>query len=113
MTSAGDLTHKVHCQKRTGGPDGYGNIVTGAFVTQFTVHAAYRHLRGGESVIASRLEGVHPALITVRRSSRTLQITNDWQLVDARTGTVWAVNDVTHEEDRQWITLLCREGVAS
>jgi len=109
---AADLYYRIHCQKRIEQDDGYGNTV-GEFQTQFTVRAAYRHLRGGETVIASRLENKHPALITVRASSRTRQINSDWRLVDARDNSVWAVRDVTPETDRQWISLLCERGVAS
>lgn len=110
--TAGDLYYKVDCQKRAAVDDGEGNT-RGEFATQFTVRAAYRHLRGGEGVLASRLENKHPIVITLRRSSDTLQITADWRLVDARDGTIWAVKDVTHETDRQWISLLCERGVAA
>jgi len=109
---AGDLYYRIHCQKRAAVDDGYGNTV-GGFETQFTVRAAYRHLRGGETVIASRLENKHPVLITVRTSAQTRQIRADWRLVDARDGTAWAVRDVTHETDRQFIALLCERGVAA
>ncbi len=109
---AGDIYYKVHCQKRVEQDDGYGNTVSD-FATQFTVRASYRHLRGGETVIASRLENKHPVIITVRSSSQTRQINADWRLVDARDGTEWAVRDVTHETDRQWIALLCERGVAA
>jgi len=110
--SAQSLYYKVHCQKRIEQDDGYGNTVSD-FATQFTVRAAYRHLRGGETVIASRLESKHPVVITVRASSQTRQINSDWRLVDARDGTEWAVRDVTPETDRQFITFLCESGVAA
>ncbi len=110
--TAGDLYYKVHCQKRVEVDDGAGNTV-GNFATQFTVRAAYRHLRGGETVIASRLENRHPVIIAVRSSSQSRQINTDWRLVDARDGTAWAVRDVTHETDRQFISLLCERGVAA
>ena len=109
---AADLYYRIHCQKRIEQDDGYGNTV-GEFQTQFTVRAAYRHLRGGETVIASRLESKHPVVITVRASSQTRQINSDWRLVDARDGTEWAVRDVTPETDRQFITFLCESGVAA
>lgn len=109
---AGDLHYRVHCQKRIEQDDGYGNTVSD-FATQFTVRASYRHLRGGETVIASRLENKHPMIITLRSSTQTRQINSDWQLVDARDNSVWAVRDVTPETDRQWISLLCERGVAS
>ncbi|MGB3486672.1 MAG: phage head closure protein [Xanthobacteraceae bacterium] len=109
---AGDLYYRVHCQKRVERDDGYGNMVA-EFTTQFTVRAAYRHLRGGETVMASRLENRHPVLITVRASSQTRQITSDWRLVDARDGIECAIRDVTPETDRQFITFLCESGVAA
>lgn len=112
MTDAPSLYYMVHCQKRTEIDDGYGNTVSD-FATQFTVRASYRHLRGGETVIASRLENKHPIIITVRSSSQTRQITSAWRLVDARDGTEWAVRDVTQETGRQWIALLCESGVAA
>lgn len=111
--TAQDLRYRVHCQKRGEVEDGHGNTVSGDFATVFTVRAAYRHARGGEAVMAARLENRHPVFITVRRSSDTMQITADWRLLDSRDGTVWAVRDVTHETDRQWITLLCEGGVAA
>lgn len=110
--SANDLYYKVNCQKRVAQSDEYGNTVSD-FATQFAVRAAYRHLRGGETVIASRLESKHPVVITVRASSQTRQISSDWRLVDARDGTEWAVRDVTPETDRQFISFLCESGVAA
>lgn len=112
VIGAGDLYYRVHCQRRVQIDDGAGNTV-GAFATHFTVYAAYDHLRGGEAVIASRLENKHPVIITVRASSQTRQINSDWRLIDARDGTAWAVRDVTHETDRKWISLLCERGVAA
>ncbi|MBN8974556.1 MAG: head-tail adaptor protein [Rhizobiales bacterium] len=111
-TDAARLYERVHCQKRVAHDDGYGNTV-GEFETQFTVRAGYHHLRGGEAVIASRLENRHPVLITVRSSSQTRLIDSNWRLVDARIGTEWAIRDVTAETDRRNITLLCEGGVAS
>lgn len=113
MTAAGDLFYRVHCQKRAAIDDGMGNTVSGDWETQFSVNAAYKHVRGREEVLAGRLEGVHPILITVRRTSQTVLITSDWKLVDARDGTEWAVRDVTHETDRAFITFLCASGVAA
>jgi SPP1 family predicted phage head-tail adaptor len=110
--SAPSLYYKVHCQKRVEQDDGYGNTVSD-FATQFSVRAAFVHLRGGEMVIASRLENKHPMVVTLRSSAQTRQINADWQLVDARDGSKWAVRDVTPETDRQWISLLCERGVAA
>jgi SPP1 family predicted phage head-tail adaptor len=112
MAGASNLYFRIHCQKRVERDDGYGNTVA-EFATQFTVRAAYRHLRGGEAVMASRLENRHPVLITVRASSQTRLIRSDWRLIDARDDTAWAVRDVTAETDRQFITCLCESGAAA
>lgn len=112
MTSAGDLYYRFVAQKRQQVEDGFGNTV-GDFVEQFTVHGAIKHLRGGEDVLASRLEGVHPVLITVRNSWLTRKITTDWRMIDTRNSTEYAVRDVTHETDRAFISLLCASGVAA
>ncbi len=112
MTGAGDLFYRFTAQKRTPQEDGYGNTVAD-FVEQFSVSGAIKHLRGGEDVLASRLGGVHPLLITVRDTSLTRKITTDWRLIDARTGTEYAIRDVTPETDRAFISLLCESGVAT
>lgn len=113
--SAGDLHYKVDCQKEVAGVDELGNPVPGAggWTTQCTVRAAYRHLRGGEDIMAGRLQGRHTQVITVRASSQTRQITAGWRLIDARDGTVFNVRDVTAETDRMWVSLLCERGVAT
>jgi head-tail adaptor len=112
---AGDLYYRVDCQKKQAATDEFSNPVPGGgtWETQFSVRAAYRHLRGGESVMAGRLQGKHSQVITVRASSQTRLITAAWRLIDARDGTVFAVRDVTLETDRQWISLLCERGVAA
>lgn len=112
ITGAGDLYYRVAFDKRIDGDDGYGNVVSG-WAEQFQCRAAFRHLRGGETVIASRLQGTHIQVITVRSSSQTRAITPDWRVRDVRTGDVFNIRDVTHETDRKWISLLCEKGVAT
>lgn len=109
---AGDLYYRVAFDRRQDLNDGYGNFVAG-WQEQFQCRAAYRHLRGGEGVMASRLEGKHTQVITVRASSQTWQITTDWRVRDVRTGEVFNIRDVTVETDRAFIGLLCERGVAA
>lgn len=124
MMGAGDLTYRVAFLKREALNDGKGNTLGNKLVEQFQSRAAYRHLRGGESVMANRLSGKHVQVITVRASTLTRQITTDWVIRDVRasnetapgsgkfTGDVFNIRDVTHETDRQWISLLVEKGVA-
>ena len=111
--SAESLYYKVECQSREKIDDGMGNETSGPWETRFTTRAAFRHLRGGETVMASRLQNKHPMIITVRRSSNTMQITTDWKLVDSRDGKVYEIRDITPELDRQYLSLLVESGVAS
>lgn len=109
--SAGDLYYRVAFDKRIDADDGLGNTVSD-WQEQFQCRAAYRHLRGGESVMAGRLQGKHTQVIIVRASSQTRQVTTDWRVRDVRNGDVFNIRDVTHETDRAWVSLLCEKGVA-
>lgn len=55
------------------------------YVMQFTVAAHVQYLRGGEAVMAARLQSKQPAIITVRRSAQAREITSEWRVkVDGR-----------------------------
>ncbi len=115
---AGALRERLHAQSRADGDDGWGNPVpgTGAFATQFTVHAGLRPLRGSEAVQAARLDGRQPFVCTVRKSAQTSQITTAWQLVDAADSSkVYAVTSPPADPDGKnaWLEFLVTEGVAS
>ncbi|MBD9372110.1 phage head closure protein [Rhizobium sp. ARZ01] len=108
---ANDLFQRVAFDLRPPIDDGMGNT-QGDWQEQFQCRAAYRHLRGGESIMAGRLQGKHTQIITVRASSQTREITTDWRVRDTRTGDEFNIRDVTHENGRQWISLLIERGVA-
>jgi SPP1 family predicted phage head-tail adaptor len=109
--SAGDLKRRVAFDKRSNASDGAGGTTT-AFAEQFVVWAKYIHLRGGESVMAARLDGRHQQIVRVRTSTNTRLITSDWRARDNRNGTVFAIRDVTPTEDGAWLDFLCETGVA-
>lgn len=112
-TSAADLRERVAWEKRGVVDDGYGNEVSGPFEEQFETRAGFTHLRGGEAVIASRLEGRQPVVVRVRASSETRLIDTDWQVRDVRTGDVYAVRSVAPTPDRRWIDVMVERGVAA
>lgn len=111
MPGAGSLDQRIAVDSVVSASDGYGGTTSG-FAEQFQTSAAYIHLRGGEAVMAARLEGKHTQIIRVRSSTQTRQITTDWRVRDTRTGDVFNVRDVTPSDDRAWIDLLCEKGVA-
>lgn len=107
-----DLFHKVAFDSRAAVDDGEGNV-EGDFVQRFECRAGFTFLRGGEGVIAGRLEGRQPVVVRVRRSSNTLQIAADWQMRDLRTGVVYAVRSVVPTDDRLFIDVTAESGVAA
>lgn len=108
---AGDLVERVTFDRKGTASDGAGGTTT-AWTEQFTCRAGYTHLRGGETVIAARLEGTHVQVIRVRRSTETDAVTTDWRIRDTRSGEIFNVRDVTPTRDRQWLDFLCERGVA-
>jgi head-tail adaptor len=121
---AGQLYERVAWDKREPVDDGYGNS-EGAFVEQFQCRAGFTYLRGGETMIAGRLQGKQPIVVRVRSSSSTRQIGPDWRMRDARKGswtdsseTVWsgptyAVRSIAATPDRMWLDVMVEEGVAA
>jgi SPP1 family predicted phage head-tail adaptor len=107
---AGSLKERVSFAVRGEQDDGYGNSVAG-WVEQFQTAGAYTNLRGGETVIAARLENRHPVVVRVRSSVATRGVTSDWRLTDIRTGRQYAIRDVTHDVGRAYIDFLCESGV--
>lgn len=114
---AGALTERLHFQQRDVGNDGWGNPVpAGDWRTQFTVAAGIEALKGGEPVIAARLEGQQPCVIVVRRSRAALAVTTDWRIVDSRDASrVWAITAPPLDPDsgREWLDILATLGGAS
>ena len=122
--SGGTLFHKIAWDCRIAGnpdsPQDFGNVVSD-WQEQFQCRAGFIHLRGGESVLAGRLEGRHTQVIQVRSSSETRAITTEWRARDVNNGSwngsdwagpIYHVKDITpHEEDRAFLDILVTSGV--
>ena len=108
------MTLSARIEDNPDSPIDYGGTVAD-WSDQGTVAAEFVHLRGGETVMAGRLQGRHPLVVRVRASALTREVGPDWRLTDTRTGTVYAVRDVTvHPDgDRAWIDILCESGTAA
>ncbi len=109
--SAGSLYHSVTFSVMTEVPD--GNNGFDLVPVDFTTRAHIRFLRGGETVQAARLQGKQPVVVTVRRSSKTLQVTPDAKMKDARTGVLYNIRAVVPTENRQFIEITAESGVAT
>jgi len=111
--SAGKLDRRFRFEARADEDDGYGNT-TGGWSVQFTRWGGLAYRRGGEGVIAGRLEGRQPAILTVRRDGDTSRISNDWRCVDEGDGTVFAIREnPTRTDDRLFLEMLVEAGVAA
>ncbi|MFN3746700.1 MAG: phage head closure protein [Hyphomicrobiaceae bacterium] len=108
---AGDRYEHVAFDAREAGSDGHGGV-TSTWVEQFRRRAAFIHLRGGEAVLAARLEGRHQVVIGVLSSADVRRVTTDWRVRDLRRGTVYNIRDITPSADRHVIDFLCESGVA-
>jgi SPP1 family predicted phage head-tail adaptor len=108
---AGERFELVAFDELEGGNDGYGGT-TSTWVERFRRRAAFVHLRGGETVLAARLEGRHQVAIGVLNSTDVRRVTTDWRVRDVRKGTAYAIRDITPSEDRHSVDFLCESGVA-
>ena len=72
---------------------------------QFTVWTHVRFLKGGETVMQSRMQSKSPVILTVRRSPDTERITSEWRaVIDGR---VYEVReDWRPTEDRLFVEML-------
>jgi len=109
---AGTLRDRVTFAQRSTVGDEYGNN-EGDFVDQFTVAARVQYLRGGESVMADRLEGKQPVVLTIRMSAQAKRIETDWRATDARNeDRVFNVRSISPSERNDQLDILCETGVA-
>ncbi|WP_411838576.1 phage head closure protein [Paracoccus sp. ME4] len=77
---AGSLRDRATFEGRANQSDGFGNQV-GAWTAAFYRRCHVRFLRGTESVLAARLEGRQPVIITVRNDRKTKAITPDMRVI--------------------------------
>ena len=110
-TGAGQLVERVAFEKKGAGSDGLGGSTT-PWAEQFQCRAGYTHLRGGETVLAARLEGTHTVVIRIRSSSQSRTVSTDWRVKDVRTGKIYNIRDITPTDDRMFLDVLAQSGVA-
>tara|TARA_Y100001951_G_scaffold105340_2_gene122095 strand:+ start:2516 stop:2839 length:324 start_codon:yes stop_codon:yes gene_type:complete len=95
---AGRLTKRATFQKPMKGRDADGQIIL-SYPDQFTVWCNVKRLRGGEAVLQARLASRTPAILTVRGSTDTAQITSEWRAVID--GKVYDVKEDPAETDNR------------
>lgn len=109
---AGPLRERFEFQERITVSDGAGNEL-GQWVARYECAARLVFQRGGESVMAARLEGRSPATLTIRASRMARTINSDWRARNIHTEELWAIREITHTEKRDYLNILVEKGVAT
>lgn len=111
MIGAGKLDRRLRFYKRQDVENGAGGF-RADWVFQFEQAACRLFLRGGESVMAARMENRQPVVLTIRKSTQAKAITNDWQARDTRDGRVFNLRENPKEsDDRSHYEMLAEAGV--
>ncbi len=108
---AGLLRERIIFEQRSSVSDGGGNFED-AWTPTDAVAARIRPLKGSEPVLAQRLSGVQPVVITVRSSAATREVTTAWRARDARSGATFNISAVTPDERGAYIDILAQSGGA-
>lgn len=112
MPGAGELNERLAFQKRVAAADdGYGNR-EGSWQEQFRCAAKVQPLRGSETVIAQRLAGVQPVIISIRSCTDARRVEPFWRAVDTRRGTVYNLKaGANFDEVNEFVTFMAEAGV--
>ena len=108
MITVAELTKRATFQRPTESRDGDGNLIQ-AYPDAFTAWANLRPLRGGESILASRMQSRAPAIVTFRTSTQAREVTSEWRVViDGRI--YEAKEDPRETQDRAFLEMLIEGG---
>lgn len=91
--------------------DGHGGVIDG-WTEQLRCRAAFRFLRGGEAVQASRLAGRQPVVVTIYQSVESSAIDTSWRMRDLRSGTAYNLRSIVPTDDRRFYEITAESGVA-
>ena len=76
--------------------------------------ARLQPVNGREEVLAGKLSGVQPFILTVRYSSQTAGVTTDHQAVNARTGDRYDITAIQNPDERRaYLSMMVKRGVAT
>lgn len=109
---AGRLDSAMAFDEPTQTPDGSGGTDAG-WAERYACRASIRYLRGTEAVMAARLAGRQPVVVTIRDCNEARQITTAWRMRDERAGTIYNIRSIVPSDDRRWIELTAESGVAA
>jgi head-tail adaptor len=107
--TAGMLRERVLFQQRALDANG---VRLGPWVTTWSARARIVYLHGGENIMAERLQGGQPAIITVRYCDAAKAIENGWRAIDAhKPSRVWDIKSTEPDERHAWIDIMVSDYV--
>lgn len=110
MSSVGKMRDRIRFDQR--GLDA-NQVRLGPWEDGFTVWAETTWLRGGEGVVAQRLEGKQPVAFSIRDSAQARTITTGFRAVDSRTQRIFDVTAASPSRKRGFIDVLAVSGGAA
>lgn len=111
MATAGQLRERVTVQRRSEVSDGAGNYLSDWANLYTSLPARIIPLRGGETVIASKLQGTGIVNIVVRYSSESAAVTTEDRIVHG--SETYNIRYISNEDERdRFLTFMCERGVA-
>lgn len=115
MAAIGRMRERVRFEARGFVEDDTsGNPQSGPFAEVYSCAAEITPKLGGETVLAERLTGTQPMLITVRMCKALEDLTTDWRIVDTRTGTEYNIKASSNpDEKKKFLEILAVSGVAT
>jgi head-tail adaptor len=100
MTGSRHRRERVEFQVRAMVDDGMGNVQSGEWVTMHTCAARVMPKLGGENVLAQRLTGTQPMLITVRGCGALRDLATDWRVRDVRKNIAYDITSISNPDER-------------
>lgn len=110
MSSAGKMRDRIRFDQRALDAN---QVRQGPWEEGFTVWAETTWLRGGEGVVAQRLEGKQPVAFSIRDSAQARTITTGFRAVDSRTQQVFDVTAASPSREPGFIDVLAVSGGAA
>lgn len=107
----GMLWENVAFDAPTPGGDGQGGEEEG-WTERHVCRAAFKYLRGGETVQQARLSGRQPVVATIRNSVTARLIGTDWRMRDTRREDIYNITTIVPSDDRAWLEITATRGVA-
>ncbi len=112
-SGAGPLRERLAFEARVAVDDDYGNTIAGDYAEQFQAAARITPLKGGETVIADRLQGTQPYILTIRHCNSAKLLKPEWRARNLRTGAIYEIKSIANpDEKRQYMAIVAIDGVA-